>query len=73
MFLTCAELEEMTGYKNHAAQAAWLAENGYRFDLNKNGRPNVMVDQVRERQLAKSGKPGRRTPGPDFSALEKAG
>lgn len=51
MFLTSAQLEEMTGYVQHAAQIRWLAENGYSFDLRRDGRPNVLVDQVRERQL----------------------
>lgn len=69
-FLTSDELEEMTGYKNHAAQAAWLADNNYRFDLRKDGRPNVLVDQLRERQCVKS---DDSKPGLDLSWIDQTG
>lgn len=71
MFLTSAELENLTGYKNHASQANWLAENGYRFDVRRDGRPNVMVEQVRERQCRS--KTTERKPGPDLSWMDEAG
>ncbi len=67
MFLSNAQLEEMTGYKQHAAQAAWLSDNGYSFDLRSDGRPNVLVDQVRERQL----KSFKRKPEPDLSWMDE--
>lgn len=74
MFMNDEQLEDMTGYKNHHAQAKWLAENNYRFDLRSDGRPNVMVDQVRARQLGlHHEQAGHSKPGPDFSWLEKAG
>lgn len=68
MFLTSTQLEDMTGYKSHAAQAAWLADNGYSFDLRRDGRPNVLLDQVRERQC----KQVKSKPGPDFTWMERA-
>lgn len=58
----------MTGYKSHAGQIRWLVENGYHFDVRSDGRPNVMMDQVRERQC----KIVERAPGPDLSWLDQA-
>ena len=71
LFLTSEQLEEMTGYRNHTAQATWLADNGYRFDVRKDGRPNVLLEQVRERQV--SMKATERKPGPDFSWMDQVG
>lgn len=68
MFLTDAQLEEMTGYRTYTGQAKWLAENGYAFDVRRDGRPNVLLDQVRARQRCGE---AERKPGPDFSWLEK--
>lgn len=39
MFLTAAELADLTGYKTGARQCRWLAENGYSFDVRGDGRP----------------------------------
>ena len=69
MFLNSQQLREMTGYKNHAAQATWLADNGYCFDLRCDGRPNVLIDQVRERQCKNT----ESKPGPDLSWMDEAG
>ena len=51
MFLNSDELADMTGYKRAREQATWLARNGYSFDIRADGRPNVLLEQVRERQL----------------------
>ena len=69
VFLTSEQLEEMTGYRNHAAQAVWLSDNGYKFDLRRDGRPNVLIDQIRERQCTNA----KSTPGPDLSWMDEAG
>ncbi len=69
MFLTNEELQEMTGYKNHSIQVTWLTDNGYRFDVRCDGRPNVLWDQVRERQC----KNAESKPGPDLSWLDETG
>ncbi len=68
MFLNSAQLKDMTGYKNHAAQATWLSDKGYIFDLRRDGRPNVLIDQVRERQC----KTVTSKPGPDLSWMDEA-
>lgn len=67
MFLTDAQLEEMTGYRTYTGQAKWLVENGYSFDRRRDGRPNVLIDQVRARQRCNT---TESKPGPDFSWLE---
>lgn len=68
MFLTTEQLQEMTGYQTYSRMVVWLADNGYSFDVRSDGRPNVLLEQVRERQVAR-GKSGKSKPGPDFSWL----
>lgn len=65
LFLSHAELVEMTNYKKPSKQAEWLAENGYKFDIRSDGRPNVLRQQVIERQCQNV----ESTPGPDLSAI----
>ena len=67
MFLDAAELADMTGYKRAREQATWLARNGYSFDIRADGRPNVMLEQVRERQLKGAGP--RERPRVDLSGI----
>lgn len=50
MFLTDEQIAEMTGYRSHRKQAEWLATNGYSFDVRSDGRPNVLIQQIVERQ-----------------------
>ena len=69
MFLTSEQLLEMTGYRNHAAQATWLSDNGYSFDLRRDGRPNILLDQVRERQCKKA----VIKPGPNLAWMDETG
>lgn len=38
MFLTDAELAELTGYKRAQSQMQWLGSNGHQFVLNGIGR-----------------------------------
>ncbi len=49
MFLTDHELREMTGYVQHAAQIRWLTDNGFRFGIRGDGRPNVLIRYVEEK------------------------
>ncbi|KKL08779.1 hypothetical protein LCGC14_2572440, partial [marine sediment metagenome] len=49
------------------AQATWLSDNGYSFDLRRDGRPNVLIEQVRERQCKNT----ESTPGPDLSWMDQ--
>ena len=68
MFLNSKQLREMTGYRNRAAQARWLSDNSYSFDLRKDGRPNVLIEQLRERQCKNT----ESKPGPDLSWMDEA-
>lgn len=69
MFLTADELRDLTGYVQQAAQARWLADNGYQFDLRSDGRPNVLRQQVVERQCRRT----ESKPVPNLAFLEKTG
>lgn len=66
VFLSTAELRELTGYQKPALQRRWLAEHGYKFDVRADGRAVVLAAAI-EQKLA-----GRHTSGvqPDWSALE---
>lgn len=44
MFLTVAELIELTGRKRRSDQAAWLKKHGYRFEVN--ARQQVKVTRA---------------------------
>ncbi len=68
LFLTPTDLQDLTGFKRPTAQRRWLTRNGYRFDVRGDGRPAVLVEEVR----SKVGR-GTRTSGPDLSALERLG
>lgn len=39
--LTPEQLHELTGYKRGAEQARWLKENGFKYRLDRLGRPRV--------------------------------
>jgi hypothetical protein len=69
VFLTNSQLQDMTGYRTYTGQAKWLLENGYSFDRRRDGRPNVLLEQVRERQRCGEVR-GDSKPGPDFGWLE---
>ena len=71
-FCTSDELYELTGYRQHEKQLQWLADNNFSFEVRgSDGRPMVLVEQVRERQLGKKASAaGERKPGPDFRWLQ---
>lgn len=46
MFLTDAELKELTGYRRPSAIRRWLAANGYRFEESSTGWPRVLRSTV---------------------------
>lgn len=71
MFLTQAELHELTGYKpnQHKKQTKFLRERGYKFDLDAYGRPRVLVSYVEAILGASTGKVRKKFE-PDFSELD---
>jgi hypothetical protein len=46
MFLTRAELIDLTGYKTPKKQIAWLTKNGVRFWIAATGQPKVPVSAI---------------------------
>ncbi len=74
MFLSPDDLKELTGYVQYTAQCRWLAANGYQFDRRRDGRPMVLVDQIRARQgAAEPANDSESKPGPDFGWMDEAG
>ena len=67
MFLTAAELAELTGLKRGSAQARWLAQAGLRHVLGADGRPRVLRAEVE--RLLSNGPPPRRYPELRLGAL----
>ena len=63
MFLTQSEIFELTGCVQHAAQKRWLAKNGLRFFVRRDGAPSVPKEQVFTEQPS----------GPDLAALDRLG
>ncbi|MDP2821077.1 MAG: DUF4224 domain-containing protein [Sulfuritalea sp.] len=75
LFLTPAELVELTGRKTSAGQRCWLDANGYRFALNANSRPIVARGHVLARlgaSEAESSAPVASAPRPNFDAIARA-
>jgi hypothetical protein len=70
LFLSAEDLHDLTGMVRADAQRRWLIERGYRFEVRGDGRPAVMVDEVKAR-LVSGG--NRRTSGPDLKALDECG
>jgi hypothetical protein len=42
LFLSRDELQELTGYRQFAAQIRWLASRGFRHEVGADGRPKVL-------------------------------
>lgn len=69
MFLTPAELQELTGYSWIAKQRWALIEMGIRFRTNPRGR--ILVDRACVEHAERSA-PARRRQAPDWAAMGKA-
>lgn len=53
MFLTAADLEELTGYRRPSAQARWLRDHRWRFEKNAAGHPRVARAYFERRMVAR--------------------
>lgn len=53
MFLTPAELRDLTECRSRQKQMEWLLKAGYRFEVSSKGRPKVLRSAV-EARLAHS-------------------
>jgi hypothetical protein len=61
MFLTPAQLEDLTGYTQPAAQVRWLRKNGVTHYVRADGHPRVPVSAFQAQE--------RVPQGPNFEAL----
>ncbi len=51
LFLSRDELQELTGYRQAAAQMRWLTDRGWRFEVGGDGRPKVARAEQERRML----------------------
>jgi hypothetical protein len=66
MFLTEAELRQLTGKSRHTAQIRWLQRERWRFTVNALGAP-VVANAEASRKLV--GGATKRTQEPDWESL----
>lgn len=66
LFLSDAELHELTGFRRKLRQIQWLKDHGYRFEVNGKGRARVLRSAVLGRL---NHRPAPQKPEPDFAAL----
>lgn len=72
MFLSQAELAELSGRKLKAGQVAWLKANKYLYEINANGHPKVSRQYVQLRLGgAAASQAARLSSEPDFGALDR--
>lgn len=69
MFLTQAELADLTERKNKAGQIAWLKANGYHFAIGANGHARVMREHIHARLCGVSMATAPAAPEPNWSAM----
>ena len=69
--LTSEQLCELTGYKRGAEQARWLKENGFKFRLDRLGKPRVDRAHYEAKMGCKLAMPGEHIDGgsPNWAAL----
>jgi hypothetical protein len=69
--LTPEQLHELTGYKRGIEQARWLKENGFKFRLDRLGRPRVDRAHYEAKMGSKAATSGEHIDGgsPNWAAL----
>ena len=65
MFLTNAQLQELTGYQKPSAQIRWLRAQGLRRWVRADGRPAVPITAI------DGPAPPQVRPQPNFAAIRK--
>jgi len=71
MFLTQAELAELTERKRKGEQIAWLKANGYLFAIGANGHARVLREHMQARLCGVSVATVPATTEPNWSAMER--
>lgn len=51
LVLAREELQDLTGYRQAAAQMRWLTDRGWRFEIGGDGRPKVARAEYERRML----------------------
>lgn len=69
MFLTPAELIELTERKTKSAQIAWLKANGFHFVIGANGHPRVLREYVAARMGGQRPQNTKQSLEPNWAAL----
>lgn len=70
MFLTPAELQELTGYKRAMDQCRWMRKRGWTFELNNLNRPVVLRAHA-EAKLGSATPAATPAAAPNFAALHE--
>lgn len=60
LFVSPAEVEELTGYKTRARQRHWLVEHGWKHEVDRRGFPKVLRAELERRMLGSPSKPKER-------------
>lgn len=71
MFLTDADIRELTGYQHHAHQRRWLAARGWVFEVSATGRP-IVARSYAESRLGGAGPATAKAWTPNLAAIRKA-
>lgn len=76
MFLTDAELSDLTGYMRKADQRKWLKARGWRFEVSAGGRPivsrNYVDKQLGVESTSIASAPKKSEWKPNIAAIKKA-
>ncbi len=64
MFLTAAELRDLTDRQHADAQIAWLRARGWPFEVSASGRPKVARAEWERRMLSGAGSAVQKSSGP---------
>lgn len=68
MLLTEDDLRELTGYKRYSCQIKWLANNGIKYLVGRDGKPRVCESQIQS-LIGSQNKPSKRRAEPNEDAL----
>lgn len=66
-FLSPDEMTALTGYVRRSGQIAWLRERGWRFELDRDGRPRVARAFMERRMVGET--VAQEAPEPNWAAL----
>ena len=71
MFLSAAQITDLTGYQRHADQRKWLAARGWVFEVAATGRP-IVSSTYAESRLGGTTTPAAPAWTPNVAVIRKA-